>query len=143
MNDNLLDDNHNSDNSGITNNMKASMRATAPWMKFLGILFIVIGGIYSIISILAILGSPLGGLLSLAFSALYIYMGYLIFKSGSDYSSYVGNSNTATLESALKNQKMWWTITGIMTAVVIVITIAALIFGGSMINELGGGRFPR
>ena len=51
MSENLLDEGHN---DSMSMSIKESMKATAPWMKFLGVLFMVIGGIYAIIFVVGI-----------------------------------------------------------------------------------------
>mgnify|MGYP000277116009 CR=1 FL=1 len=136
MSENLLDSNY--EEGGVSGSMKSSIQGTAPWMKFLGILFMVIGGLYTIAGFLALLASPLIGLLTLAMCGLYIYMGYLIFKAGSDYSSFVSTNSISSLESSLKNQKTWWMITGILTIVAIVAGIGMFIFGLTMAGSAAG-----
>ena len=140
MIEDLLDNTQNMESGEITPNMKESMRGTAPWMKFLGVLFMVLGGIYGIFALIALFASPGAGIIALAVTALYIYMGYLMFKSGSDYSSFVNTSNTSTLESSLKNQKNYWMIMGILMIVALVISFGAIIFGVTLGSQLSNFR---
>ena len=133
MSEDILD---GTQETGITESMKASISGTAPWMKFMGVLFMIAGAIYVIVAIIAILASPLVGLITLAFCGLYIYLGYLIFRAGSDYSSYLASNSTHILEAAFANQKTWWKIMGILTIVGIVLGIAAGIFGASVGSQM-------
>lgn len=108
-------------------------------MQFLGILFMILGGLGFIGSIISLFASPLAGLINLIIIGIYFYLGLLLFQSGNSYSSFSKTNSVGDLEASIAKQQKYWMIMGILVIVSIVFVIISLVAGGAMIASLRGG----
>lgn len=133
--ENDLLDSH--DNASLSAMMLGNLKQTAPWKKFIGIIFMILGGLGAIFGLVAVFASPLAGLISLILYGVYFYLGLLLFQIGSGFSSASSND----LESAFAKQKTFWMIFGILMIISIVFVIVALVAGGSMMGSVNPSAF--
>lgn len=99
----------------VTAEVLRSMRETRPWVRFLA----VMGFIGSGLAVLGGLGmmTTVGwmGLIYLLMAALYFFPSLYLHRYAGSISALVANPMTVTLEDALRHQKSFWRLTGIMT----------------------------
>jgi hypothetical protein len=85
-------------------------------MNFLGMFYIIIGAIYSLTIIGALLGIP------------FIISGLRLRESANSFSSYSASSDTFSLEQALERQGKFFFIQKILIIITIVLSVLSLIF---------------
>ncbi len=106
---------NNSGGVEITPKMRADLKGAAPWMKFVGIFYIIIGGLGALIPLILMTQVfDISLVVMLAMFALFIYLATLVLKMGTQYSVFLDNLNSASLERAFAAQKKFWMITGIL-----------------------------
>ena len=110
---------------------RASARGTKGWLKFLGILSIIYGGLYA----LSIVG--------IIVAWVPIWLGIVMTKAGGRAGDYAERGDTESLASYTKQIRTLFAITGIMTLVSIalgiigaIIAIAIGAFSGAMLPNL-------
>jgi len=105
----------------VTAEVLRSMRETRPWVKFLGIM----GFIGSGLMVLGGLGmmTTVGwmGFIYLLMATLYFFPALHLHRYARSIAILVANPMTVTLEDALRHQKSFWRLTGIMTLCVLVL----------------------
>ncbi|MBN1520136.1 MAG: hypothetical protein JW923_08600 [Spirochaetales bacterium] len=134
------------DSGAITGRMKDSISATAPWMRFLGIVGFVGAGIIALFGLFMMFGMMgsfagmgalgaygfVGGLIYIGIAVVAFFPARYMFRAGTGFRSYVLSQRSETLEGALANNKSFWKFTGIITIiylalipVMIIVTAAA------------------
>lgn len=119
----------------VTPSMYESLRATRPWVIFLGVMsfigagFMVLGGLG-----MAAMGSrmssgsgPALGLVYLVMSVFYIIGGVYLVRYGSAIGRLLNGGGTADMEAALAGQKSFWKYAGILTLVMIILSIVGVV----------------
>ncbi len=127
-----------------------NLRATRPWVLFLGILgfilcaFMLLGGIGFMA--MASMGSGRGavfpafvGCFYLVFALLYLYPSYLLVSYGSAIGRFVQSQDIRDMERAIGIQKSFWKFVGILTivslAIGIIIGIISAIAGATIVQH--------
>lgn len=119
----------------VTPSMYESLRATRPWVFFLGVMsfigagFMVIGGLG-----IAAMGSrmpagpgPALGLVYLVMAVFYVIGGVFLVRYGSAIGRLMSGGGTADMEAALAGQKSFWKFAGILTLVMIVLSVVGVV----------------
>ena len=108
----------------VTAEVLRSMRETRPWVRFLAVMGFIGSGLV-VLSGLGMLGTmgPMSwiGLVYLLMAALYFFPALHLHRYAGSISALVANPMTVTLEDALRHQKSFWRLTGIMTLCVLVL----------------------
>lgn len=135
----------------LTAGMLEALKATKPWVRFLGILgyiasaFILLAGIAVIgIGLLQGGGGSGGGLLFAGLGVVYLLMGVLyIFPARflNGYASAIEEAlgaryKSAAVERALRQQKSFWRFVGILTVVMLVLYIPGVLAAIAIPNLL-------
>jgi hypothetical protein len=97
------------------------------WMKFLGIMMIIAGALYAIT------------IIGLIFAWLPIWMGIILYQAGSSSEQAYYDGDKYSLIKSLTQLKLYFTITGIMALigiVMMVIMFIVIIAGGFAFSEL-------
>ncbi|MCL2289393.1 MAG: hypothetical protein FWC34_01620 [Bacteroidetes bacterium] len=134
----------------VTENSKIYLRNTAPWSKFMAILqFIVVGFMALSALIIIVAGSAMSAYLPISISFIgWIYLALAIvifiparylYRFSQKAVNAVEINNTLELEEAFKNMKSYWKFTGIMTIVVIVLSLTVVPI--IAIATIAGGAF--
>ncbi|BDS11084.1 hypothetical protein [Aureispira anguillae] len=127
----ILDDSRSG--SEITPKIIADLKVTSGWLRYLGIMGFVLAGLGIIITFITLFnlfsangtgyrysGVYFGTLfMSLLFMSFAIYMSVLIFQYGSSLKSFINTGKNYSLEEAFEKQKVYWTVAGIATTVII------------------------
>ena len=117
----------------LTDKMKEDLRAASPWMKFVGIFYMIISALGLIGLLIAITQMfHISLVISLIIYGLMLYLGSLVMKMGNQYGNFLDTGTSATLEKAFDAQKRFWMITGIL----IILGIIALIVGIGYVQDL-------
>jgi len=102
-------------------------------MNFVGIFYIIVGALYSLTIIGAVLGIPL------------IICGLRLRESSTSFTSYVVTNDESMLERALERQSRFFFIQKVFMIITLVIfviyIIIFLIFGIAIINQLQSGNY--
>lgn len=85
-------------------------------MNFLGMFFIIIGALYSLTIVGALLGIP------------FIISGLRLRESANSFSSYAASSDAFTLEQALERQSRFFFIQKVLAIIAIVLLVIYIIF---------------
>ena len=115
----------------VTHEVVAAMDGTRPWVLFFAILAFIATGFCAIAGLIYTIGllrlSILAAFFTLLWSGLYIgifgYTGYLLLTYSKAASQFVRTKSVPQLEKALTAQKLFWKTVGILTIVVIAITL--------------------
>jgi len=135
--------------SDVPAELQQHLRATKPWVKFMGILALigaglfVLGGLFFMIggdafdeSLPAGLGVGMGFAYILA-AALYIFPGLFLVRYGGAIDSMLRGGGMPALVEAMRQQKSFWRFVGITTAIVmglyVLIFVVAIIAGISSV----------
>jgi len=123
----------------VTENMINSLRCTRPWTKFLSIMaFIglgcmVIAGLIMLVAGKYLPGqsgsglSALVGVVYLVAAALYLFPALYVFKYSSAVGRFLVSKKAIDMESALANQKSFWKFIGILCLVISVIAVVGIL----------------
>ena len=102
-------------------------------MGFVGIFYIIVGALYSLTIIGAILGIPL------------IICGLRLRESANSFTSYVTTNDGTMLERALERQSRFFFIQKVFMIITLVVfvlyIIFIIIFGIAIISQLEGGHY--
>ena len=110
------------------------LRETRPWMRFIAVVVFVVvgltalaGGVMVLIGVASVAlpntaaasgfgaGAALMGLLYLALACLYVAVGVILVRYGRALERLEAGGDPASLEGALKCQKAFWRLVGILT----------------------------
>jgi hypothetical protein len=130
------------DQGAITPRARRALADTRPWVMFLAILGLVVGGFGAIgaLAFLALVAMAAGGpglligLMMLASPALSLVASYFLLSYGLRLGSFLRTNAVRELEAAMVAQKSFWKLTGIVTAAV----LALYLVGIAMVVALGG-----
>jgi len=134
----------------VTEDAKIYLKNTTPWSKFMAILqFIAVGFMLLAALIIIAAGSTMSAYLPISISFIgwvYLALAIVIFiparylyRFSQKAANAVVTNNTLELEEAFKNMKSYWKFTGIMTIVVIVVSL--IIVPVIAIATVTGGAF--
>ncbi len=121
----------------ITPRMREAMQGASPWMKIIGILFLVIGGLYALSGLLALFASPIAGIVALAVAAVFIFCGINVLKGGNAFGSYAVTGNVAEAEKGMEGLKDFFMIYAIFMITAIVLGIIMYLTVGTMGSMMG------
>lgn len=120
------------------------LKQSYPWIRFIGVLGIISGVFYMIIaffagSIMSMAGSEFGGamvgagvfagLLYFAVGVFVTYISYLLYGYGTKLKVGIRINNPGQFERALKDQKNYFLITGILVLIAFCFMGIAIVFG--------------
>jgi hypothetical protein len=134
----------------ITPQMVESLRQTKPWVRMFSILGFIGTALISLVALLFIVGSSIGGafarqagfgavggillgVLYLLLGLLYIFPSLFLFRYASGIASMLKEDAVRGMESALAAQKSFWRFVGILTVIVLCIyalVLAVVVVGG-------------
>lgn len=106
-----------------------TIKRISTWGKFLGILFMIVGGISAVLGLFAFVVGAIPGVLT-------IIMGYFIFSTGRHASDYLENNSEASLDGLLGAYGNYLLLTGILAIIYIIIMLITLAFTGLSILTL-------
>ncbi len=125
-------------NSGLSAKAKEHLKGAAPWMKFVGVFFIVIGAL----DMLAVLGMFAMGmpfhvsmLIGITLIGLIIYCGLLVLRTGNAYGNYIHSNSSDHLEKAFFAQKQYWMILGILIILFLLLLIVSYGYVSSLADS--------
>lgn len=127
-----------------TPEMMEALRATRPWVLFLGILgfvgagFMVLGGLFFLFAMLAAAtggGSSATGVgQAVLVAAMYVFFGgvyalfaWLLIRYSGAIGRFLATDATEHLEQALDSQRVFWKVSGIVAIVSMVLSFLAVI----------------
>ena len=139
-NSHVADVNPTSD-EGITSAMVEAMRGTKPWVLLIGIVllisaaFMILGTVGILVASTLSLGNEgpqpvpmLGiGVMYAIISAIYLMLGIYLFKYSSAIGRLVELSSAINMEEALNSQRKFWKLSGIITAVMLVVMLLGFV----------------
>lgn len=126
----------------LSNNARQQIRGTAPWLRFIGgvgiflsgMLFLVSFG-YLVADISGVIPTSVGDrslffgamIFYVLYSGLMLFMSLLLFRAGSSYKMFSNTGGVLELEKALRNQRIFWQITGVLT-ILFMLIYAVMLF---------------
>jgi len=120
-------------NGSVSPMLQVTINKMTGDMNFVGIFYIIVGVLYSLTIIGAILGIPL------------IICGLRLRESSTSFTSYVVTNDESMLERALERQSRFFFIQKVFMIITLVIfviyIIIFLIFGIAIINQLQSGNY--
>jgi len=111
--------------SAATEQIRTHVKDTQGWMKFMGIVSIIIGALYA----LTIVG--------IVVAWLPIWLGVLMYQAGSKAADYADRANPADLVEYHSKLKILFTIMGILMIIMLVLMVIGFIIG--IIVAIAGG----
>lgn len=128
------------DNTNEALSQKAinSMRAVAPWMKFIAITFFVLSILPVIATFAALFVSPAMGLIYLIITGVLIYTNVLLLGMGTNLSNYAVSPNSESIERFFRNCKIYFMIWGVFLIIYIVLILVLVISGGAIMQQFMG-----
>lgn len=131
-----LDESTKKEDNSLTPLALMHLKDTAPWVKFMGILGIVIAVIYFLLGVGSLFSSVFGGVIFILISAFYFFLFNLLNQYGRNISRFIENKEALHLETALRKQQTFWMISGILTIIVIVCLVLFMVFAGGTFLQL-------
>jgi len=120
-------------NGSVSPMLQVTINKMTGDMNFVGIFYIIVGALYSLTIIGAVLGIPL------------IICGLRLRESSTSFTSYVVTNDESMLERALERQSRFFFIQKVFMIITLVIfviyIIIFLIFGIAIINQLQSGNY--
>ena len=116
----------NTDQVNLIKEVSTPVFQARGWMKFIGILMIIIGVLYALT------------LVGIIIAWLPIWMGVVLYQAGSSTEQAYFSGDKFSLIKSLSQLKLYFTIMGIMTLIGIVfsvIAVIALLAGGFALGE--------
>jgi hypothetical protein len=102
-------------------------------MRFVGVFYIIIGALYCLTIIGAIIGIP------------FIICGLRLRESADSYMAYIGSQDTTMLERAFEKQASFFFIQKVLLIIAIVLMVLYIIFiiafGATLFSALGSGSY--
>jgi len=111
----------------LTENMLFYLRGASPWLRFVGVVGFIFLGIILVGLLAMILGVGsladslgLGSLTSFVFIiylptlVIMFFLVFFTYRFGRRIQTYLHTGDTADLEDAFKNNKSYWTLTGVL-----------------------------
>lgn len=133
--------------SGVTVKMKQAAVKMTPWKKFLAIIFFIGGGLAVIGGMMSLFsgysGAAFQGFINLLTGGLYIYLGTLLLKSANSMGNFGKNGGIHHLEDSMTEQANFWKVSGVVTIVIIALSILAAIIVAAIIGSGGINSFNR
>ncbi len=123
----------------ITNHMINSMRSTKPWIRLLSVLGFIAVAFGVFMGIFMMAGGSLfpqtggvyptffKGIIQILVSLLYIFPAMYLFKYSSAIGSFLHNRREIDMESALLYQKSFWKFVGIVSLILVIVSIIGII----------------
>ncbi|HPE35729.1 MAG TPA: hypothetical protein PK625_01160 [Spirochaetales bacterium] len=128
------------DSGAITGLMKDYISATAPWMRFMGILgfigvgFLAVGGL---LMMFGVLGNIAGGISNVIYAAILFFPARYLYRAGSGFRQFIQDQRSDSLERDLSNNKSYWKFQGILSIIgLVMIPIAVILVGRSLFSVL-------
>ena len=126
---------------GITTLMIEALRGTKPWVLLIGIV-LVITAVFMVFGTFGIFaastmkmgaegpgaGAMLGiGAMYAIMSVVYLMLGIYLFKYSSAIGRLLESSSVANMEVALNSQRKFWKLSGLLTAIMLIVMIVGFI----------------
>ena len=135
-----VDNTNRSGEHGITSEMIEAMRGTKPWVLLIGIV-LVISAALMLLGSLGMIGTAglapaeMGGtgmIFGMAagyalFAVIYIFLAIYLIKYNSAIGRLVQSSAVPDMEEALTVQRKFWKLAGILTLVMVVLSVLGII----------------
>jgi hypothetical protein len=128
----------------VTPAMLESLKQTKPWVRFIaimvfiadgllflaGLVLILGAGVFSSLSGSALGGAPLGmvGLLYAVIAGLFWFPALYLFRYASGIKKACSSDPVGGMEDALKNQKFFWRLSGVLLLLFLIFQVVALVF---------------
>lgn len=113
--------------------MQMMVNKMAGDMRFVGLFYIILGAIYCITIIGAIIGIP------------FIICGLRLRESADSYTAYIGSQDSVMLERAFEKQGSFFFIQKVLVIIALVFIALYIIFliafGATLISALSGGSY--
>lgn len=132
MND-ILDNNSftNETNLSVSKNIKNSLLTACTWAKVLSIIQIVFIGLALIMGVIALIASPIIGLLTLAIYGFMMYTAVTLLQFGQKAMNGLNSTNQREFENGIEKLGLWFKMVGVITIVVIALYIVSIIIIGT------------
>lgn len=149
-----VSDVNNAASGGLTSNMINAMRGTKPWVLLIGIVMII-GAVFLVFGTIGVFfaatvgmatAGPQGGMfmgigaMYALMSIIYIALAVYLLKYSSAIGRLLHSTNAIDMEDALDSQRKFWKLAGILTLVMIVVSVlgflAAIII--PIMSRVGG-----
>jgi magnesium-transporting ATPase (P-type) len=142
---NLLDDHHSkTGNAGITGDMMETLGKTAGWLRYLGIMGMVVCTLVTLIvfiSLFTLSGIsdtgryPQGSVLMMLFLTLLFFIGagfmsLLVYRYGNNLKKYSTLREYQYFDEAVENNKTLWTVLGFITLISLFLIFLGLLMVG-------------
>lgn len=134
---------------GVSPLAAQNMRATAPWMIFVGVMFLLSGAMMVLTGIAIFFGSDqyksidmenmflLMGAFYLIGGLMFVGCGILLISGGSKLSTFSKFPSHLGLESFTAKQKIFWVVMGAFWIVSIIMVIGVIAMAGRMASLVG------
>jgi hypothetical protein len=133
---------NNTSNEAVTTATLDALRGTKGWVKLVGIL-LLIGAAFTVLGALAVLVIPsMSGagkaampmavvgfmaVLYVGISIIYVLLGLYLLKYAGAINRLLIDRQVATMEAALQFQQKFWRLAGIITLIMLVISVLGII----------------
>lgn len=135
-----LDDQSMQHDNQLSPKIMDDLKATAPWVRFIGIVGIVIAILYFLFALMANNSIPsdgTGGIVGLMVAAVIMFALYLmLLQYGQNLSKFVATKDIKSLEQAFAKQRTFWLIVGIMMIILLIFMVIGVIAVLAMGDEL-------
>lgn len=116
------------------------MLSSQKWVRLISVLGFIGGACNLIIALTSLMAGSAGfviALLYIVFASLVLYPAYLLWSYANTINHLRGGFQINTLKNAIEIQAKWWTFTGIMTLVGIIISVLMVILIIAGVGFLG------
>ena len=130
----------------LTSKMLQYLNDAAPWTKFMGVLGYILTGFMALGAIGVFIGGSVApqalgfaafaaptAVTSLIVGALTFFLARFSFRVGKQIRAYSGSGRPEDLEEAFRNNRTLWKLIGILSVVLLAITVLGMILPGALL----------
>ncbi len=118
----------------VTKYVINDLKTAAQWGNFLAIIQIIFIGLAMLMSLIALLASPIAGIIGLGIYGFMLYTAITLLQFGSRIKESLNSSKQTVFEQGIEKLGLWFKMIGISTIVIIALYIV-------MFAVLGTSRF--
>jgi hypothetical protein len=117
-----------------TANIVAAMAGTRPWVRLISVLMFIAAALMVLVTAASLLAGGVSGApvaliapFQIANIVLYLFPAYFLYKYSGSIGVFLRDGGTGELEAALGYQKSFWKFIGILTLVMLVISVVGIV----------------
>lgn len=107
----------------VTKYVINDLKTAAKWGNFLAIVQIIFIGLAMLLSLIALLASPIAGIIGLGIYGFMLYTAITLLQFGTRIKESLNSSKQTVFEQGIEKLGLWFKIMGIMTIVIIALYI--------------------